>query len=125
MFRLGRAAVICALCLSLGGQWLALQSVAWTTMLVKNAQRLSLTEAMVKTFDGAHPCDLCHAVAAGKKSEQKSSTLPTVAKVDLICPARQAPLPARAVPYIYPSVVFETDTRSSAPPVPPPRALLA
>jgi hypothetical protein len=63
---IGRAATILALCLSLGFHWLALQSVAWTTMLVANARHVPLTEAVAKTFDGEHPCSLCHAVEAGK-----------------------------------------------------------
>lgn len=94
-------------------------------MLVKNAQRLSLTEAMAKTFDGAHPCELCHAVAAGKKSEQKSSALPALAKLDLICLSRPLRLEPPAVPYRYPRFLFAFTEWSLAPPVLPPRSLLA
>lgn len=41
-------------------------------MLADNLQSCSLHDAVVKTFDGRHPCPLCKAVAAGKKSEKKN-----------------------------------------------------
>ncbi len=94
-------------------------------MLVKNAQQLSLTKAMAKTFDGAHPCALCHAVAAGKKSEQKSQMLPAAAKLDLICLTRPLGLEPPAVAYTYPHHAFALSVRALAPPAPPPRSLLA
>ncbi len=117
--------MILALCFSLGLQWIALQSVAWTTMLVQNARHQPLATAVARTFDGAHPCDLCHAVAAGKKSEQKSQALPAIAKLDLICLSRPLRLEPPSVPYTYPRGVFVLAERSLAPPVPPPRSLLA
>lgn len=122
---IGRAATILALCFSLGLQWLALQSVAWTSMLVQNARHEPLALAVARTFDGAHPCDLCHAVAAGKKSEQKSQSLPAMAKLDLICLSRPLRLEPPAVSYSYPRALFVLAKRSLAPPVPPPRSLLA
>jgi hypothetical protein len=89
---IGRAATILALCLSVGFHWLALQSVAWTTMLVANARHAPLSEALVKTFDGKHPCSLCHAVSAGKNSEKKSDLQSSTPKIDMICAARAIPL---------------------------------
>ena len=121
--RIGRAAMIFALCLSVGLHWLALQSLAWTTMLVSNARHSSLTEAVEKTFDGAHPCDLCHAVAAGKKSEKKSEILPQVARLDLICQKRPPAWRSPAVPYVYAAAAFRIVERAQSPPVPPPRSL--
>jgi hypothetical protein len=123
ILRLGRAAVIFALCLSLGGHWLALQSLAWTTMLVSNARHNSLTQAVEKTFDGAHPCDLCHAVMAGKKSEKNSEMLPLIAKLDLICPPAVRPWRPPAAPYAYAAAVFRIVERAQSPLVPPPRSL--
>ncbi|HEY2799761.1 MAG TPA: hypothetical protein VGI85_04150 [Chthoniobacterales bacterium] len=125
IFRLGRAATILALCLSLGFHWLALQSVAWTAMLVTNAQHLSLSEAVAKTFDGAHPCNLCHAVAKGRKSEKKSEAVPTIAKMDLICPPRLRIWQPPVAPYGYAVVRFEVVERTHAPPAPPPRFFVA
>lgn len=120
---IGRAATILALCLSLGLHWLALQSVAWTTMLVANARHVSLTQAVAQTFDGQHPCVLCHVVADGKKSDKNSEILPTIAKIDLICQRRmQSYLPAWT-PYQYLSMTCAIGQRDLAPLVPPPRFL--
>jgi hypothetical protein len=120
---IGRAATILALCLSLGFHWLALQSVAWTTMLLENARHAPLDQAVMKTFDGNHPCDLCHAVAAGQKSEKKSEILPTGGKVDLICTTRILNCLPPWVPYEYFRIGSAILERSKAPPVPPPRSL--
>ena len=120
---IGRAALIVALCLSLGLQWFALQSFAWATMLVENARSAPLSEAVARTFDGAHPCDLCHAVAAGKKAEKKTEALPVFAKVDFICPPRLTLRPPAPAPFVYQALTVVALTRSQPPPVPPPRLL--
>jgi len=121
---IGRAATILALCLSLGFHWLALQSIAWTTMLVENVWHTPLSEAVAKTFDGGHPCTLCHAVAEGKKSEKKSEILPMVAKIDLICAVHPTNLIPPWASIEYPRMHRAIAKRSQAPPVPPPRSLL-
>jgi hypothetical protein len=123
IFRIGRTATILALCLSLGLHWLALQSVAWTTMLVTNIRHTTLSEAVAKTFDGGHPCNLCHAVAEGKKSEKKSEVLPTIAKIDLICTTRTLLWLPPWSEYDFAALRFSIPERSLAPPAPPPRAL--
>ena len=110
--------------MSLGFHWLALQSVAWTTMLVENAWHAPLSEAVAKTFDGAHPCNLCQAVAAGKKSEKKSEVLPTILKLDLICTLRTLTWLPPWVSYEYPRTNSAISERSQSPPIPPPRSLL-
>jgi len=120
---IGRAATILALCLSLGFHWLALQSVAWTTMLVANVRHAPLSEAVARTFDGNHPCDLCHAVATGEKSEKKSELLSTIAKLDLICTTRTLIWLPPWAPYVYAGTFYAVSERSLSPPVPPPRFL--
>jgi hypothetical protein len=70
--RLGKVFIIVALAALLGAHWTLLQTVAWTTMLADNLCTHSVTEAVTQTFDGNHPCDLCKAIAAGKKSEKKT-----------------------------------------------------
>jgi hypothetical protein len=64
--------VVLALVLSTGLHWVALQTIAWTTMLADNLRQQSLNEAVTQTFDGQHPCCLCKAIAAGKESEKKN-----------------------------------------------------
>jgi hypothetical protein len=63
----------------LGAQWTLLQTVAWTSMLADNLRTHSLSESVARTFDGKHPCPICKAIAAAKKSQKKSEfTLQTI-----------------------------------------------
>jgi hypothetical protein len=125
MFRcVGRIAAIIALCCAIGLHWVALQSVAWTTMLVQNAKHASLCKAIVQTFDGAHPCSLCHAVSAAKNSEKKSDLQSSMPKIDMICVARAISLLPRFTPFEYSVSDFSSSERRHSPPVPPPRLLL-
>ena len=69
---IGKIFLIVALAAMLGAHWAALQTVAWTAMFADNLQSSSFQAAVTKTFDGQHPCCLCKAIAAGKKSEKKT-----------------------------------------------------
>lgn len=80
--RLGKVFVVFALVVTLGAHWALLQTVAWTTMLANNLQSNSFHAAMTMTFDGNHPCPLCKAIAAAKKSEQKSQVTFEKQKLD-------------------------------------------
>ncbi len=93
-------------------------------MLVENARHVPLSEAVAKTFDGNHPCDLCHAVAEGKKSEKKSEILPTIARLDLICITQTLVWLPPWVSYDYAALSFSIPETSLAPTAPPPRAFL-
>jgi hypothetical protein len=48
-----------------GGHWGMLQVVAWTGMVITYSRDASFGEAVRMTFDGEHPCQLCHEVRAG------------------------------------------------------------
>ena len=61
-----------ALASSIGLHWTFLQAVAWAGMIVSYSQEAPIGEAVVKTFDGQHPCTLCKQIARGKRSEKKS-----------------------------------------------------
>jgi hypothetical protein len=122
LFSIGRATTILAICLSLGLHWIALQSLAWTTMLVAQARHAPLSEAVARTFDGAHLCSLCHAVNAGKKSEKKSDLQSTTTKVDMICSAQPVRLSRPFVSFEYATAIFNLSDSGDSPPVPPPRA---
>jgi hypothetical protein len=119
---IGRIATIVALCCAIGLHWLALQSVAWTTMLIEHSKGASLCQAIVQTFDGAHPCSLCHVVNKGKASEKKSDTQSTTPKIDIIHVTRVIRLLPRFAPFEYPVRDFSSSERRPSPPVPPPRA---
>lgn len=54
----------------LGLQWSILQSAAWVGMIIRYSQDSTLSEAIIKTFDGQHPCRLCKLIEQGKRSEK-------------------------------------------------------
>jgi hypothetical protein len=100
--RRGKIFLVLALVAMLGAHWALLQSVAWTAMLADNLQSSSFHDAVTKTFDGRHPCCLCKAIAAGKKSEgktefsfqsQKLEFPPLTEKIILISPSQFCLLP--------------------------------
>ncbi|MFM2295875.1 MAG: hypothetical protein RLZZ350_2288 [Verrucomicrobiota bacterium] len=115
--------LVCALMISIGGHWLVLQSVAWTTMLAANlANHASVRAAVSETFDGEHPCPLCKVVRAGKQAEQKSELpSPTLKQVEFV---HDAPRFVFVSPSQFTRVISSVEflvSFSFAPPVPPPR----
>jgi hypothetical protein len=120
-----RVATIIALCCAIGLHWIALQSVAWTTMIIDYSKRAPLREAVTQTFDGAHPCSLCHAVSTGKNSEKKSDLQSSTPKIDMICAPRAIRLlpPFRRFEYV--STDFSLSRIGQPPLIPPPRSLLS
>ena len=72
LLRLPRLLLALALAYSIGLHWAVLQTAAWVGMVISYSQTTSLEEALVKTFDGRHPCCLCKHICEGKKSEKKS-----------------------------------------------------
>ena len=113
--------VVCALVFSIGAHWALLQTVAWVGMAVSYAHNSTLSEALLKTFDGQHPCKLCNAVAEGKKSEQKQTPQKPITKIDLFCLPSSLPLKRPSflpVPVDCRAAIF---ARGERPPYPPPR----
>lgn len=101
--------------------WGILQSVAWTTMLVNHLHTGSLRQAVSATFDGKHPCCLCKAVAAAKKSEQKKPVVVSLKQLEFVSPGVsfvfQAPLSFRFTPLLR--VTWKSVPQT--PLLPPPR----
>ena len=112
---------VVSLTFALGGHWAILQSVAWMSMVASYSQTAPLKAALVKTFDGKHPCSICKFVDTGKKSEQKRETQKLLTKLDFfLTPTRvtlypPSPVPPQACP------AGPAKSRSEAPPTPPPR----
>jgi hypothetical protein len=120
----GRIVTILALCCAIGLHWVALQSLAWTTMIIDYSKRAPLRQAITQTFDGAHPCSLCHAVNKGKNSEKKSDLQLATPKIDMICGSRAIRLVPPFRSFEYASADFSFSDIGQSPLVPPPRALL-
>jgi hypothetical protein len=120
----GRIATIGALCCAIGLHWVALQSIAWTTMIVSYAKQQSLRTAIVLTLDGAHPCSLCHAVSKGGNSEKKSALQSPAPKIDMICASSMVGLILPFIRFEYAMRDFYSSQIGRSPPVPPPRLLL-
>ena len=120
--RFTRTAVALAMACALGLNWDFLQSIAWLSMFAQNLQSLPATRALQQTLDGKHPCALCKAVAAGKKSDRRSPGLSLVKKLKGLSPeislaaADPAPAPVTREPSPPPT------SPAYAPPRPPPRA---
>ncbi|MFT5110629.1 MAG: hypothetical protein ACI9UA_006285 [Pseudoalteromonas tetraodonis] len=103
-----------------------LQVVAWTGMIVENVQQGDLDEALSKTFDGDHPCGLCHAIEGAAQDlgdEDERAPAPNVQILDLkLLPldrvALSPPVPVRLG--MVRDDVFSV-TRAFSPAVPPPR----
>jgi hypothetical protein len=122
---LGRIVTVFALCCAIGLQWIALQSLAWTTMLIDYSKRAPLCQAIAQTFDGVHPCSLCHIVNKEKDSEKKSDLQSPTAKIDMICVSRSGRLIRPFVPLDYTVPDFCSSRIGRSPPVPPPRLVLS
>lgn len=107
-----------------GAHWFTLQTVAWTTMLAKNLQTQSLSEAMSNTFDGEHPCCLCKKIVVGKKAEKKNDYSFSLKKFEFS--ADRISLIVSAPTHFF--LLSQPEDRicgiSSEPAVPPPRSLL-
>ena len=122
LFRLGRMLLAVAVCASLGLHWAALQTVAWTQMLVKYSQHEALGVAVKKTFDGEHPCGLCLLVKRGW-SEEKKNDAPSLAKhLDAVLARQPAIVLLPVWTADFPALVTWAEVWSERPPAPPPRA---
>jgi hypothetical protein len=121
---IARAVTIFALCCAIGLQWVALQSIAWTAMIVDYSKRASVGKAIAQTFDGAHPCSLCRFVNKGKACEKKSDLQPLTPKIDIICTRRAVTLFRPFVRFEYLTSDIPLSQIGHSPPVPPPRKFL-
>ena len=90
-------------------------------MIVEYAQRCSLSEAVVQTFDGDHPCGLCKHISKAKDSGKKHDAQLTPSKPDLICTPRAMVLVPPSTFFSFAALTMSASTEMRAPPAPPPR----
>jgi hypothetical protein len=121
----GRVATIIALCCAIGLHWIALQSLAWTAMIIDCSKRAPLRAAITQALDGSHPCSLCHTVDSGKNSDNKSDLSSATPKIDMICAPQTTAFTPPFVRFAYPTISFACCASARSPLVPPPRALLS
>ena len=120
--RVAKILVILAVALSVGLHWALLQTVAWTGMLVTYAQQTSIRDAVVKTFDGKHPCRLCKLVREGQQSEKESPALLPLIKIEsLPCAMAFVLYPPEPISPPLPADLSAA-RRFESPPFQPPRA---
>jgi len=104
-----------------GGHWAVLQSVAWTGMLIEYSQNESFRGAIIKTFGGKAPCQMCRTVEEGR---QKETRLPATVKADkkidkfLARLIREAPIPPET-DFFYPPILDEVASARPSPPSSP------
>ncbi len=116
------------LCLGLGLHWAALQTVAWTSMVIARAPQVGLTEAVSTTFDGQHPCRLCLVVREGRAADRPSPESPVpatgiTAKLDLAPASTPFELVTDATALPPAAIALSArPSRSDPPPRPPPRS---
>ena len=122
---LGRWLLILAMMSGLGGHWVVLQSVAWTTMVFANAKHADLGQALEKTFDGRHPCPLCNAIEKGRQSEKKQDSQVVAGKIDFFYQASVITLLSPREYWRQQAHDVFAQERSQRPVLQPPREALA
>jgi len=108
-----------------GGHWALLQVVAWAQMLHAYSQNGDVVEAVAKTFDGDHPCELCRKVTEGRQREEKAPATRKVNKKETVfaVAATETLRPPLAGDFLYPCSGEDFfSRRGDPPPGPVPRA---
>ncbi len=122
MRRLTHCIVFAAFAFSCGGQWYALQCVAWVNMLRDYAQMVPFPKAVEMTFSGEYPCPICKAIAEKKQTENEKALAIGKEKQKFLAvdaaPVRPV-LPETAAEYA--PLRQYLIARTEAPPNPPPR----
>jgi hypothetical protein len=123
--RLPKLLLALALASSIGLHWAFFQTLAWAQMVISYSQNAPLSEALVKTFDGKHPCKLCKNIAESKRAEKQSDSDLDLKKFEFsFAPSA----------FVFEAPAFLDDPRpindsaaalAETPPVPPPRQLFA
>jgi hypothetical protein len=124
LIRLGKIIVAGALAFTLAAHWVLLQSVAWMGMVVVYSEHASFKEAVVQTFDGKHPCCLCKAIAAAKKSEKKTEFTLQTQKLEFPLAKEKFVFTPPFQFRLLPTANRFADSLPQEPPTPPPRGFL-
>jgi hypothetical protein len=125
MRRLTHAIVLAAFVFSCGGQWYALQAVAWIKMIHDYSQMVPFTKAVSMTFSGQYPCAICKAIAEKKSSEQQKALTLEKYEKKFMPPLALTLVPPSVAPIFFNDSESRLQSRSESPPTPPPRPALS
>ena len=123
MIRFAKVLLVSALMISIGAQWVVLQSAAWLGMAVSySIEAGSVSAGLSNTFDGEHPCKLCRVVKKGTESGTKDTKLEAVKKIELFVDSEIVTVRARTPEKeLFKMANESAEPVHHAPPVPPPR----
>lgn len=78
-----KTTTVLVLVLTLGLHWALLQAIAWTGMVISYSRDNPFRDAVSMTFDGQHPCALCHVVKEGRAATQEQEESLPINKLPL------------------------------------------
>ena len=122
----GQIVAAVALFFIIGGHWGVLQTVAWANMIwIYTSLDGSVLVGAKKTFDGSHPCSMCHSIKDAKQQEKKApEILSATKKIELFALEDASVLPIRvSAPFQFPLPPnISAESRPHSPDVPVPIA---
>ena len=121
--RISHILLIIAFMGATGSHWAVLQTVAWTNMFVDNATEEPLSSALIKTFDGHHPCALCKQIDQGRQSEKKADSQPETKKPEFLNQKSNLVISPPNHFFLTEVTLPSAKAMTDNPPVPPPRFL--
>jgi hypothetical protein len=114
--------VLVAFTFSCGGQWPILQCAAWANMIREYSEMVPLPQAVEMTFSGQYPCELCKAIAEKKQEENTKFATTFKHEKKVIPPGLEVKTCSVTItPQVFATPYSLFQTRSDAPPTPPPR----
>ena len=122
LLRFGQVLMLLVLFAASGGHWMALQSLAWTRMLMSYSRGGHIVAAVAKTFDGRHPCALCKQVERAKSTEpQPVRAMELENQAAFVAPARMAMVRIEGISWKLEIPEWHGEIRAEQPTAPPPR----
>ena len=126
LLRFGQVLMLLVLFAASGGHWMALQSVAWTRMLVSYSRGGQIATAGAKTFDGRHPCSLCKQIEQAKSSEPLPARAVEVeTQAAFVAPALVVIMRSEGTSWKLEIPDWHGEARVEQPTAPPPRSAVA
>jgi hypothetical protein len=122
LLRFGQVLMLLVLFAASGGHWMALQSLAWTRMLMSYSREGHIVAAVAKTFDGRHPCSLCKQIERAKSSEsQPLRALEVENQATFVAPVMVAMVRMEGISWKMEIPEWHGTVRAEQPTAPPPR----